>query len=1697
MGAWYAFSADDVAAHSSAVGFALGKRVSFMLCVLNGGSVWAVAEADANALLRAIEDDRVTYVPATYSMHRELLARMAGRAPLRSPRLRFMSVSSGALDAHEMDELEAAFGVPAVSIYGATEIGNAMMQPLDRARRTSGSAGYPVGAEVRLVGDHGVVDAVDEVGEIQVRGPQVIARYFDEPALDREAFVDGWFRTGDLGSRDARGEYFVSGRLNDLVNRGGEKLSPARLDSVLRTMPGVADAASFGVPHPRLGQEIVAAVVRAPGATTSAGDVRAHVSARLGVRYAPRRVWFVDALPRTATGKVRRAALAEHVGFDGASMIEAGEVDASPPSPLEVALGALWAAALRVAKVDRDADFFMLGGDSLRGASLLEQVQAVFGVALPVQALFDDAGTVASMARRIERERAGRRRPDAPAPIPRRQPGEPIPLSHAQARAWFLYRLDSTSDAYHESRLWHLDGEFDVEALRRALALVAERQAVLRTRYVVVQGEPRQIVGAASDVVLEVVELGETGEARLEAAVAERMSRPFDLAGAPPVRFALFRLGPRRHALLRVWHHIMNDGISAGIFQDDLSEAYAAVRAGRAPAWTPLPVEYADFAAWQRRTLGGDALDAAVATWKRKLAGLPTLALPADRARPAAQSFHGGVLSQRLPSGATDALKALARNHGATPFMAFLAVYAALLARLSGDEDIPIGTPVAGRARAELARLVGFFANTLVIRADLTGSPSFADALERTRDTVLDALERQDVPFERLVEALGVARDPSRNPLFQVAFTMRESDARELAFDGVAVRRDAGRHGRAKFDLTLSLVDAADGVSAHWEYCADLFDASTIERMAHQYAKLIAAFAAAPAAPLHAPSLLDEATRRRVVVDANRTATAFPSTTTVHARVAGEAAAHPRAIAIGGLDYASLDARANRLAHALVAAGVGPRTFVGVARAKPADIAIAWLAVLKAGAAYVPIDLELPAERIAFVLSDARIAVVVADDVAASRFAAHRVGVVCPDAEAAKLAALPGTPPAVDTGPEDAAYAIYTSGSTGLPKGVVVPHRAVLRLVCDTDYVRLGEGDVVAQLANPAFDASTFEFWGAFCNGARLAPIAKMTALQARALAAALAAEKVSAMFITSSLFNATAREAPSAFASVATVLVGGEALEPRWIREVLRAGPPGRLINGYGPTETTTFACCHVIDDVPADAAGIPIGRPIANTEAFVLGPGGEPCAIGEPGELYIGGPGVALGYLDRPELTAARFVERTIAPLPPRRLYATGDRVRLREDLAIEFLGRRDRQVKVRGHRIELDEVESALARLPAVAAAAVELRGDTAETRQVVAYLVPSDPAAPPPAQLLRELRRTLPEYMLPGAIVWMPALPLTPSGKLDRRALPLPADATRPGGDIQVWARDTLEGTLARIWGQVLGHDQIGVFDHFFEIGGHSLLAARLVDAIERETGFAVPLTSMFADDTIAGMARAMREGAPPEVEPILTMNAQGSRPPFVYLHGDFTGGGFYSRTMANALGADQPVLIVHPHGLVEDAIPPTIEAMASDRLVSLRALQPRGPYLIGGHCNGALVAYEMARQLAAAGESVPAVVLIDARAPEARDDDGGDDGDAPFLRINAAGGPQVMQARDRLSDAELRYAKAMHAYAGRPYDGHVVIVKAREFNRATSSDMGWSRLAPSIETHEVAGTHGTMLTRHLGELAATIRGALERATGVNA
>jgi len=748
---------------------------------------------------------------------------------------------------------------------------------------------------------------------------------------------------------------------------------------------------------------------------------------------------------------------------------------------------------------------------------------------------------------------------------------------------------------------------------------------------------------------------------------------------------------------------------------------------------------------------------------------------------------------------------------------------------------------------------------------------------------------------------------------------------------------------------------------------------------------------------------------------------------------------------------------------------VSPGARIGLAFERGAPMVVAMLATLKAGHAYVPLDIEWPAARRETIVSDAGIALTLgAGDLAA-----------LDDESAAPLDRDPADPGGAP------AYVIYTSGSTGAPKGVEVPHRAIARLVRDTDYLEVVASDVVANAAHPAFDATTFEVFGALANGARLVVIPRLTALAPRALAQALRANDVSVLFLTTSLFHEIARSMPDALAGVRTVLFGGELADPGLVRALCEAGKPQRLLHVYGPTESTTFATWHAIDAVPVDCAALPIGRPIANTTAWVLDDALEPVPDGLPGDLWLGGPGLAIGYVGAPQLTAERFVAHPFDPTPGARLYRTGDRARIDAHGDLDYLGRRDRQVKIRGMRIELDEIEQALARLPEVREAAVVAVGAGSDARRIVAYVVPANPKAPPPANLRRDLKRSLPDAMLPSSVVWMRALPLNDSGKVDRRALPPPDDAPARPAEAKILPRDMLENAIADHWERLLGRAPIGVDEHFFEIGGHSLLAARLMDEIEKASGIALPLAALFADDTIAGLAERLRRRVENDDAPLVVLHPDGARPPLVLLHGDLSGGGFYSRTLARHLGPDQPMVVVHPHTLLTGAIPATIAAMAEDRLRALRQVRPHGPYVLAGYCNGAYVAFEMARQLVAAGDVVPICILIETHPPSA--DGGAANGD--YVVLDAAGASRMLTAVDHQSEMRIAFRRAMDAYTAERYDGVLITINSHEV--LADAEAGWHRLAPRLEWHRIADTHVRIVTHHTGEMAAMIRAAIDR------
>jgi amino acid adenylation domain-containing protein len=1273
-----------------------------------------------------------------------------------------------------------------------------------------------------------------------------------------------------------------------------------------------------------------------------------------------------------------------------------------------------------------------------------------------------------------------------------------FPTSFAQQRLWLLDRMAADRSVYNASKRLRMIGVLNVAALHHALNGVVARHEVLRTHIGVEQGVPVQVIAPELHLDLEICDLRPLPAAErvteAERQVQISVNTPFELARGPLLRASLLRLSDDEHWFVLTLHHIVTDRRSSVVLGRELSALYNTYHANSPSPLPNLPLQYADYAVWQREYLQGDVLEQQLAYWKPVLAELPVQDLPADRARPAQADLRGGWLTFEIDATLTRQLRELGRREGATLFMTLLAAFTVLLHRYSGQDDVAVGVPTAGRTRPEFEQLIGFFVNTLVLRVDLRGAPTFAALLARVRRTALDAYAHQDLPFEKLVEEIAPKRDPSRNPLFQVLFTLVNRSLVEWSFAGIETSRTGFTDSpTAELDLSFRLSEIADGLRCEVNYATALFDAATIERMVDHYRTLLGSIVAEPGQRIERLPLQSVVERDRLLVAWNQTAMPYPETICVHRLVEAVAARTPGATAVVDgerlVTYGELNARANQLAHMLRQRAPGSAPRIGLCLERSAELIVAMLGVLKTGGAYVPLDPELPTERLVFMLHDADVSLLVTTTSLLSRLPVTGDRVLCLDRDAHVIAAQPTHNHDHAESPSQLAYIMYTSGSSGTPKGVLTAHRAIVRLTCGTDYIHIGATDALAHAANPAFDAATFEVWGALVNGARVVIVPRMVVLSPRTFVAMLGHAGITTLFLTTALFNQMARHAPDAFRGCRTVLFGGEAVEPRWVRAVLDAAPPARLLHVYGPTETTTFATWHEVRAVPADAITIPIGRPIANTEAYILDAEGEPVPLGLPGELHIGGPGLAAGYLNAPELTAQRFVRNPFSNDPNARIYRTGDRVRYRADGAIEFLGRLDRQVKIRGHRIELEEVEAAIARLPQVRDAVVVVRGETTDTRRLIAYVVAAASSGAPPANLWTDLKPLLPEYMLPASIVWLKSLPLDANGKIDRRALPAASEPDAAPAAVRVAPRDMFEQLLVGICERLLGVDGIGVFDHFFELGGHSLLAAQFLDEIERETGLTAPLAALFMEDTIAGLARLLREHPTDLDAPIVTINNNGNRPPLVFLHGDLHGGGFYSRSLAQALGPDQPVLVVKPHTLDDSPIPDTIEAMAADRLRALRALRPHGPYCFGGFCNGAFVAFEMARQLVAAGDDVPMVVAILARAPRGAPERA----DEEYVVLDRGGGYRRLAPHDSESDTQLRYVKAMDKYAGGPYKGRLVLLRSRERSEPPR-DLGWSRFATTVEIHDLPGDHRTLVTSHIVELAQVIRDAMQSVFG---
>jgi amino acid adenylation domain-containing protein len=1050
--------------------------------------------------------------------------------------------------------------------------------------------------------------------------------------------------------------------------------------------------------------------------------------------------------------------------------------------------------------------------------------------------------------------------------VARRQTTDaPVPLSFAQQRLWFLDQLEPGNASYNMPMIVRLRGRLDVEVLTRTLSEIVRRHEVLRTTFTLIKDQPAQVIGPARTIRLSLTDVSESAESEREAEamriVLEEVRRPFELNHEPPLRASLLRLGEDEHIVILTMHHIISDGWSIGVLRREVEILYRAFSAGQASTLPELPLQYADYAVWQRECLQGEALQLQLDYWKQQLAGAPAvLELPTDRPRPLIQSFRGAHQSFALSSSLTLKLRALSRQQDVTMFMLLLGAFQILLMRYTGQEQISVGSPISGRNQVETEKLIGLFAYTLVLSTDLSGNPSLTDLLKRVRETALGAYAHQDVPFEKLVEELQPERSLTHSPLFQVMFILQNTPHREeTALPNLRLEAVSAEDGTAKFDLTLSMMESDAGLKASWEYSTDLFDAETIRRMTGHLERLLEGIVRDPSQRISRLPLMLESERQQMS-DWNRTQRDYDDQLSLHQLFEAQAGRAPDSIALrsadGHLTYSQLDARANQLSQHLRQLGVGPESRVAILLDRSFEMIIALLAVLKAGCVYLPLDPSSPRERLSWMMEDAAAVLLLTEQRYMEDLPQHSAQLVCLDSERAAIARLSVERPAVNVFADNLAYVMYTSGSTGKPKGVSITHRGVARLVQQSNYASLGPTEIFLQLAPISFDASTFEIWGSLLNGAQLVLMPPHQP-SLEELGRALQQYGVTVLWLTAGLFHLMVDHRLEDLKAVRQVLAGGDVLSVAHTEKFLASAHGARLINGYGPTENTTFTCCYGMSEPQELTGSVPIGRPVTNTQVYILDQYLEQVVPGVTGELYTGGDGLARGYYNRPELTAERFIPNSFSVEAGARLYRTGDLVRYRAGGEIEYLGRSDDQVKVRGFRIELGEIEAALSQHPSVREALVIAREDGIGEKRLVAYLVLTEDGGAQSISELREyLKKQLPEYMLPTAFVLLSEMPLTPNGKINRRALPAPDDSRGELEKDYVAPRTELEREVAAIWQEVLGVERVGVYDNFFELGGHSLLATQVMSRVRESLRVEVALRSLFETPTVEGLAQAV-------------------------------------------------------------------------------------------------------------------------------------------------------------------------------------------------------------------------------------------------
>jgi amino acid adenylation domain-containing protein len=1601
------------------------------------------------AFCEVLRNERVTVLNQTPSAFRQLV-RAEGRIGVPGAlALRLVIFGGEALEPRTLRPWIERHGdvMPRlVNMYGITETTvHVTYRPITTADLDGDLAASPIGEPIPgwkvHVLDHQLRPVpIGATGELFVGGAGLARGYLNRPELTADRFVADPFssepgarlyRSGDLAKRQADGSLEYIGRADQQVKIRGFRIELGEVEAALLRHPAIDEVAVVPRASGPDDVRLVAYVVARDGEVPSIVELRRWLKVRLPEYMIPSARVALEALPLTAHGKLDRDALPEPDQDADSS----AALTNPPTTAVEEVIAGVWAAVLGRESVGVREDFFDLGGHSLLATQVVSRLREALGFDVPLRALFESP-TVEGLAERIEWSRSSEVAHTS-QPIDRAPRDGPVPTSFSQEALWFLDRLDPGRPTFNVSAAARVSGVLDIPVLVRAFAEIVRRHEALRTTFTIANGRPVQVIAppplpapagngnsdhgapfpargangvakarhqpsAATNSGVAVFDLSRLPEtdrlAEASRRAAEEGRRPFDLERGPLVRALVLKLSATEHAVVLTMHHIVTDGWSFGVAGRELAALYEAFRAGRPSPLPELPVQYADYALWQREHLQGDRIAALLAYWTKRLEGVPSLELPTDRPRPAVRTARGGLRFFRVPPALAGAVRALARSEGATPFMTLLATFQAVLHRHSGQDDFAVGTPVANRGRAEVEGLVGYFINMLALRADLSGNPSFRTLLGRVRAEALGAFEHQELPLEHLIEALHPGRDLSRTPLFQVMFVFQNNEVPDLsgAELSLAALDLPGGTGTAKFDLTLAMADDGPGMIGSLEYDADLFDESTIERLTGHFLTLLQAATSQPGLAIRELSVLSDDERSLVRDGWNRTRVDVAEAARVHRLFETQAALRPGSLALDSdgerLTYRELDRRANRLAHRLRALGVGPGVFVAVAVERSPEMAVGLLGVLKAGGAFIPLDPAYPRDRLAFMVDDSCVPVLLTQERLRGRLPAGGASVVVLDAPGA-LDGWPADDPRVDVARDDPAYVIYTSGSTGVPRGAIVSHGGVVNhALAAAELFDLSPEDRVLQFASLSFDIAVEELFPAWARGATVVLRGGDEILEPSRFSRWVDERRISVLDLPTAYWHAwvndLAARGESLPAAPRLVVVGGEKAQASVLAKWHAIGGARiHWLNTYGPTETTVIATAFAPPPPPppegSPAGEIPIGRPIANVRTYVLDPRMELAPVGVAGELYIGGAGVGLGYLNRPDLTAERFVADPFGPEPGARLFRTGDRVRWRADGQLEFLGRCDLQLKIRGHRVEPGEVEAALLAHPALRTAAVVAGVGPDGHARLDAYIV-GESGASVADDLRRWLRRSLPAYAIPSTFTALEALPMTPSGKVDRASLPPPEAGVTGSLAAHVAPRDEIESRLARLWEEVLEVHPVGISDSFFDLGGHSLLAIRLLGRIEEELGRRLALQALFLGPTIEDQAALLRT-APErtgEWSPLVAIRDRGSRPPFFCIHP--AGGIVYCfGALARALGNAQPFYALQAAGLEDDRPPLTrVEDLARSYIAAIQRVQPQGPYHLGGWSLGGLVAFEMARQLAEEGHVVATLALLDTRAPAA-------------------------------------------------------------------------------------------------------------------